>query len=633
MLDKNALDQLRQLKQNIDAQKDRAVGTVKGTQGRFGFVVLEDGREVYLPPDQMQRVFPDDRIAVEVVTGSDGKPSAVLDKLLETPLRDFTGQYVVREGAHFVEPDLPRLSRWLFVPPKLRRNARHGDFVRARINRHPFEDGKPQARVDAVIGNADSERIEVNYALVRHRCAAGDLAADAAGLLTPDLGARADFTALPFVTIDGSDTLDMDDALHAERDGDGWRLRVAIADPSAWIKPQSALERAIAARANSVYLPGMSVPMLPAALANEHCSLLPEQERAALLCTLSIDAGGVITAYEFCEARIRSRAKLSYGEVAALLADEGNGHPLAAALRELDAAARALHSQRLRDHLLMPEQPDYRYEIDARGRIAAIRREEKNAAHRLVEECMVAANRSAADFLRGGAALFVAHNGFRPERHDNVRRLIREQLPQCADLDFTTAEGYLALIQTLEQTPAELPLRAILSRSLERSRLQRHTAPHFGMGLPAYTTITSPIRKYGDFLLHRAIKAKLAGGEPAPIDDEQLAQLQQSGERARQAGRLAEQWLHCLWLQQQPVGVHAGDISHINSNGFTVRLRESGVEGFVDTRQLPDKYSFDQVALRLSGAGRTYQLEQAVAVTVAGIDVKKRSIQFAVAEG
>lgn len=636
MLDPNTLNQLRQLKQTIEAQKDRAEGTVKGSQGRFGFVVLDDGREIFLPPEQMQRVFPDDRVAVEVIAGGEGKPVAKLEKLLSSPLREFTGQYVIREGAHFVEPDLPRLSRWLFVPPKLRRNARHGDYVRARIARHPFEDGRPQARVDAIIGNADSPRLEVNYALARHGCPAEELPFDEADLTPPDLAQRLDCTALPFLTIDGVDTLDMDDALHAEADGDGWRLRVAIADPTAWVRPGSALERALARRGQSVYLPGHCVPMMPASLANERCSLLPGQERAALLCTLSVAADGTITGCEFAQARILSRARLSYDEATAALAEEQ--HPLHAELQRLDAVSAALRAQRQRDHLLVPDRNDYRYAVNERGHISDIHCEPRNPAHRIVEECMVATNRSAAEFLRGDDALFIVHNGFRPERGDNVRRLLEAHAPALAAIDFSAPEGYLQLLQSLptsEPTPAEesgpapaLPLRSVLSRSLERSRLQRRAAPHFGMGLPAYTTITSPIRKYSDFLLHRIIKARLGGAEPPRLDDQQLAQLQTSGDNARQASRLAEQWLNCLWLQQQPAAVHEGEIVHINSSGFTVRLLASGVEGVVDTRKLPEKHSFDQVALRLSGAGRIYQLEQRVSVSVASIDVKKRSIQF-----
>ncbi len=636
MLDVNALSQLRQLKQSIEAQKDRADGVVRGSQGRFGFVRLDDGRDIYLAPEQMQRVFPEDRVAIEVITGADGKLSAQLETLLASPLRDFTGQYVIRDGAHFVEPDLPQLSRWLFVPPKLRRGANHGDFVRARINRHPFEDGKPQAKIDAIIGGTDKPFIEADYALARFDCPTDDLQADERDLRAPDLSQRADLTQIAFVTIDGADTEDMDDALYAERNGDGWKLLVAVADPDAWIVPGSKLEQAIAARGCSIYLPGRTLPMLPRELATVHCSLLPNVDRAALVCTLQVGSDGVIADFQFSEARIRSRAKLDYDTAAALIASGGEAEA-GSSLAVLNEVTAALAAQRGRDHLLMPDRPDYSFSVDAQGHLTAIHRRAKTIAHRVVEECMVATNRCAAQWLSDGDALFVDHPGFRTERLDQLRKLIATHCPALADpenkeSDLTALPGYIAAMQALERAAGELPLRSIASRSLARSQFSRRAAPHFGMGLPAYTTITSPIRKFGDLLLHRSLKAKLAGTAPPSIDDATLATLQLSSDRARQAARLAEEWLECLWLQQQPAQPYEGVISHLNSSGFSVRLDENGIEGFVDTRKRPGKYSFDQTLMRLTGGDGTFQLEQRVRVSVTGVDVRKRSVQLALVE-
>lgn len=657
MLNNDTLAQLRALKQQLSAQKQPAAtqpapkprpakaappvptknlvaGTVKGSQGRFGFVTLDDGRDLYLAPEQMQRVFPDDRVEVEIVANGDGKPTALVEKLVNSPLREFTGHYVVRDNAHFIEPDLPRLTRWLFVPPRLRGKAVHGDWVRGSIARHPFSDGKPQARLDAVIGAPDSAGIEWRYALARHRLTDGTPEFTAADLLQPDWDARRDLRELPFITIDGADTQDMDDALYAERNGDGWTLTVAIADPDAWIAPGSALERAAAARAITTYMPGHTVPMLPDELANGSFSLRPDEDRLALVCTLQIGADGTIGSYSFSEARIRSRARLDYTEVAACLQGEVTPAPAwAGVAAELNALAGALQGQRRRDHVPMPDQPDYRHILDADGHIVAIQRQDKTAAHRLVEECMVATNRCAADFLKDDAAVFVGHNGFRSERRDNVKKLLTEQLPQLQDADIGTRAGYTAVLQALEHSDNPLPLRAILLRSLERSQLHGRAAEHFGLGLPCYTTITSPIRKYSDLLAHRAIKAKLRGATAPALAEPLLAQLQEQNDRARQASWLAERWLECRHLQQQLQGQPAdtlltGTICHVNSSGFTVRLPDTGIEGFVDLRGTGEKFSFDQVYLRLSSAARQFQLEQDVAVSVAAIDMTKRSIAF-----
>ncbi|MET0379038.1 MAG: VacB/RNase II family 3'-5' exoribonuclease [Spongiibacteraceae bacterium] len=648
MLNSDALSQLRSLKQQIEDDRQNNTGTVKGSQGRFGFVVLDDGREIYLPAEQMQRVFPDDRVIIDVITGADGKQSAAVESLIESPLRDFTGHYVIRDNAHFVEPDLPRLSRWIFLPPKQRlpikgdnkRMPQHGDLVRARITRHPHADGKPAARIEALIGTPNDAFIAARYALARFNLPDSNLNYHDGDLLKPDFAARHDLTALPFVTIDNADTRDMDDALHVETRDDGWRVFVAIADPTAWIKPGSGLEQAIAARTNTVYLPGLTVAMLPDVLANERCSLLAGEERLALVCSIDINSDGAITHREFCEAKIRSQAKLSYGDVAAALADTTRVIDARDTLEKLFAVAKTLRAHRGRENLLMPERPDYRLVLDDNGQIADIERQLKNDAQLIVEECMVAANRCAADFLcesvdgesaGDGSALFVCHAGFRSERREPIAQMLSTELPEKSANDTTVLAQYIDLIQALDNMPATAPpLRAILSRWLERSQLATSATPHFGMGLPRYTTFTSPIRKYSDFLVHRAIKARLQHKKSAAITPEQLAQMQERLDRSRQAAHLAEQWLKCVYLQKLPAKtVLPGTIAHINSSGFTVRLDATGIEGFVDTRLLPEKYSFDANTLRLSSGGRVYQLEQPIDVTVSAIDVKKRSINFA----
>jgi VacB/RNase II family 3'-5' exoribonuclease len=645
MLNADALAQLRTLKQHITDEKQRNTGTVKGSQGRFGFVVLDDGRELYLPAEQMMRVFPDDRVTIDTVTATDGKQSAVIETVIESPLREFTGTYVVRDNAHFVEPDLPRLSRWIFLPPKQRlpvsgekRAPQHGDLVRARITRHPLADGKPAARIEALIGSPLDAFIAQQYAITRFALPAGDIACDEKDLQQPDWSTRTDLTALPFVTIDGSETRDIDDALCAERRENGWRLWVAIADPGAWIKPGSALDQAIAARANSLYFPGRTLAMLPETLANERCSLLEGVDRAALVCRIDIDDAGNIVDQTIVEARMRSHARLSYDEVAAALADPAAACAWREPLTRLASVADALRTQRARDHLLMPDRPDYRLRIDESGQIARIDVRHKTPAHQLVEECMVAANRCAADFLhtnRVRGALYICHNGFRAERRDNIAQLLAAQWPDKTGNDITTLAGYIDLIQSLDRQPAGAetpPLRAILSRWLERSRIATEPSPHFGMGLPRYTTFTSPIRKYSDFLVHRAITAHLRGKQAPAVSSLQLTALQEQLDKGRQAVQLSEQWLKCVYLQKAQALTHRGVITHVNSSGFTVRLDDSGIEGFVDTRQLPEKYSFDANTLRLTtstdSGTRVYQLDQSVDVAVAAIDLKKRSINF-----
>lgn len=646
MLNQDALAQLRQLKQQIQDDKVQTSGVVRGTQGRYGFAVLDDGREIYLSAEQMQRVFPDDRIEIEIITNDDGKPSAQLEKLVSSELREFTGQYVVRDNAHFVEPDLPRLSRWIFVPPKMRMNAQHGDYVCARITRHPFSDGKAQAKIEKIIGGAKQPMIHARYALARYGLPNEPLTLAEIDVQTPDFNERRDLTALPLVTIDGAETRDMDDALYAEaRPDGGWQLTVAIADPSAWIKPDSTLEQAIAQRATSIYLPGMTVAMLPEQLANERCSLQPDVDRLALICELTIDSDGRVTQYAFSEARVRSCAKLSYDNVNRFL---GDAEPVVApwtqsvtALREL---ALRLQNRRQLDNIVLPERGEYRALLDANRVVERYIRQEKTPAHQLVEECMIATNRCAADFLSADRAIFIGHRGFRSERRDPVGKLLSDHLPDTTFDDATKLPGYIGLMQRLASQQHELPLREILFRSLERSQFVVSAEPHFGMGLAAYTTITSPIRKYNDFLMHRFIKAKLRQASLPALTDDALAQIQEGSDRARQASNLAQQWLDCDYLQrnylqrtyvqqsaaepQQSTNFQA-EIVHVTSSGLVVRLVDNGIQGFIDLRRSNEKFSFDNVYMKLSSPSQSFQLEQHIDVNLAGVDMKKRAISFA----
>lgn len=642
MLNQDALAQLRQLKQKIQDDKVQTSGVVRATQGRYGFVVLDDSREIYLSAEQMQRVFPDDRIEIEIIANDDGKPNAQLEKLVSSELREFTGQYVVRDNAHFVEPDLPRLSRWIFVPPKMRMNAQHGDYVCARITRHPFSDGKAQAKIEKIIGGAKQPGIHALYALARFRLPAEPLPLADTDLQVPATDARHDLTALPLVTIDGAETRDMDDALYAERlaDASGWQLTVAIADPSAWIKPNSPLENAVAARATSIYLPGMTIPMLPEQLANERCSLQPDTDRLALICEMTIDSDGAVANYAFSEARVRSCAKLSYDQVNRFLGDVGATEtPWAQSITALRELSLQLQRRRQREHIVLPERGEYRAMLDANRVVERYVRQEKSFAHQLVEECMIATNRCAADFLRSERAIFVGHRGFRSERREAVAKLLDDNLHDAELGDVATLPGYIALMHKLATRKYELPLREILFRSLERSQFVAQAEPHFGMGLPNYTTITSPIRKYNDFLLHRFIKAKLHQTALPTFDAAAMIQLQEGSDRARQASNLAQRWLDCDYLQRQlaqrllteqpqSASTWSGEIVHVTSSGIVVRLLDNGIQGFVDLRHSGEKFSFDSTYLRLSSPTRTFQLEQRLDVTVASVDMKKLAINF-----
>ena len=635
MLDKNNLSQLKQLKQKIKASREFANGVVKGTQRRFGFVVLEDGREVYLSPDEMNKVFPGDTVNIEVITtppkqkNEKAKISGVLKKLLHSPLHEFNGRYVIKNNAHFVAPDLPHLKRWLFIPPQARKEAQEGDYIRCKINRHAYPHGKPQATIVDIIGSADKPGVEADYVMSKFQLNP-EWPTDWQSQLQPvNTSSREDLSAIAFVTIDSFGTQDLDDALYVQSTDLGWELQVAIADPTALVIADSTLEELIAARGTSVYLPGHSVSMLPKTMANELCSLLPQEQKPALVCTMQISHEGHIDHYDIKEALVCSQAKLTYNDVSALIANNAaKDNPSlnhADMLNTLNDVTNALNQQRQRDHLVTDGRSTYHLILNEQRKIDAVVPTAKTVAHQLVEECMVAANRCAADML-GESGVFVTHAGFRKERIPDAHKLAEEQL-NITDIDATTMAGYQRLLKAIDDS-SEFPLRGVLSRLLVRSEISNQKQAHYGMGLDGYTTFTSPIRRYTDFLVHRLLKAKLQQHNYQPPSQDALNTLQEILNNARQARWQTEQWLKCQYMQTLIGQKISGVVSQVNSNGYSVRLDGHNIDGFVDTRQLKKKYSFDPMRLRLKSEDTIIELDKAVEVIVTESNSEERSINF-----
>jgi ribonuclease R len=394
------------------------------------------------------------------------------------------------------------------------------------------------------------------------------------------------------------------------------------------VQPGSELDRIARKRGTSTYLPGRVLPMLPEALSNDACSLIEGQRRLAIVCEMLIGHDGVTKSQRIFEATIVSRKRLSYDSAQALLDAGDNSDHVTAQLQTLNALRAALFERRRTQFLAMEERPDFKLETDADGRLTAIQRIDRNDAHRIVEECMLAANRAACDFLLQHKlpALFIAHAGFRAERHDHVRQLIASQYPEQKDIAFNELSGYIDLIRHIEQHPTDVPVYTLLSRQLERSQISTSPAPHFGMGLPCYTTITSPIRKYHDLCVHRVIKAFLHSQKIVPPDSKLPEQLQEASQRARQSSRELEQWLKCIYLQPHVGRQFRGEITQIGSRHIGVYLEEFDCIGHVDVKALNEKFQFDAVTSELRNGDKVLRLHQKLDVALAAVDVGNRQI-------
>ncbi|MEM9315623.1 MAG: VacB/RNase II family 3'-5' exoribonuclease, partial [Pseudomonadota bacterium] len=607
MLDQNALAQLRGLKNQIEAEKERTEGVLRGTHSRYGFARLDDGREVFVPPDEMLKAFPGDRVRLTLRQSKEKRPVAEIDGLVSSSLDEFTGTCVRKGKAIFVQPDLPELKRWLFIPPHARSSAAEGDYLRCRLTRHPIRDGRPQVEVLEKIGTADEPGIENRYTMAKHgvqRDWPEEALTELKALLDSRNPAeepnREDLRDLAFVSIDAARTQDIDDALYAEVTSAGWLLYVAIADPTAYIDASSDLRNIVRERASSVYFHGAAVPMLPELVAQQRCALAEGEDRPALVCRVPVSEDGSLGEASFVEARIRSHAKLSYYAVDRYLGGQDDSlicH--STPLEALYQASRSLRARREAEELVMDERQEYRWILDDRGRIDSIEPCEKLMSQRLVEECMVAANRCAARFLveKGTGGPFVVHDGFRRDRLKDRSSFLQRYLPGTGEVDPDSLEGYRSIMQRVQATSHELPLRSMLNRLLTRARLSKKPGAHMGMSLDVYTNCTSPLRKYLDFLVHLQIKATLRGETPQPIDQNELDALSKRLQQLRDVSQEAERWLALEYLQRlakTDPGPWPARISHLGPQGLTVRLDANGLEGLVDLRREKEKFKTER---------------------------------------
>ena len=661
MLSNDALAKLSQLRDTIHVSKDIALGTVRGTTGRFGFVKLDDGREAFIDPGQMVRVFPDDRVEVSIVSNEKGQLAVELEKLISSPVKQLYGQYCIRGKGHFIVTELQQARRWIFLPPKYRAGAKDGDYITAQVVRHPYHDGKSQAKVLAVLGNQQTPGIERLCALSKFNIdeqwpsAALDQARDICRQPISTRN-REDLQQLSFITIDSASTRDIDDALTIESHEKGWILHVAIADPSNEIDCNSPLGNLAKSRVSTVYLPGKPLPMLPEELSTDRFALMANCSRNALVCRLNITGSGEIKDYRFLFATVRSQAKLSYQQVAALLADEpfnisGNLSDASGykhQLQELQACSQALKQYRREHHLVSSYRPDYYLRLNSQGKLEKIERAERTLAHSIVEEAMLATNICAGDLLaEHGVGIHSCHAGIKEERRKDIELLFKERLPANTNVDTASLRNFCQLIKTLQSEEEYQPLLAIYRRYLQPSEFSNQPKPHFGLGIKHYATVTSPIRRYQDFYNHTVIRSLLdkqlsneqqsSEARGLPIESDQLEKIKNQTLHNRQAVRYLENWLICDYMANKMGQTFVATIALLSHRGVGVRLVDTGVEGFVNgvkpDKGAPEKsgdtLSFNHQRMELIWNDDCYLLDQTIKVTLTKIDHEKKKLTFA----
>ena len=550
----------------------------------------------------------------------------------------FVGEVVQKGKAFFIAPDIPELinfTRWLFIPPNARSGAKHGDLVQCQLQRHPFNDGKPSVKVLQNLGNASTPGIENEYCALRAGIARY-LAKPAVASLDNALKTvpehtvtRTDFRDLPLVSIDAPSTVDIDDAICARPDGDGWKLYVAIADPSAATGHSTEMTKIVAERGTSHYFHGAAIPMLPDSV-SKPAALAPNEDRPAIVCQLTIAANGETTDAAVSLGTVCSKAKLSYQEVDSVITDQ----PITIFPPRFQPQCLlwALRSWREQNELVIEHRTDFRWILDDAKQISSIEPVDKRISQILVEECMVAANKAIANQLKAAdtPGPIQTHAVIRREPSEEAHEFLKRYLPEMADTDFATTEGFRTLINGLNAASGERPLRAMINRLMSRASFSVKPAPHMGMAVELYTNGTSPLRKALDYCVHLQLKALLGDSSITPRQPPFLTPSIKQAQKIAKRER-AQNWLTCNYLNKCAASgekVFEGSIVHINTSGFTVRLDENGLEGVVDLRSHEDKFSFGKWEMSLSSKNASFALGQAVSVEYLPAD-KPRGTQAA----
>lgn len=632
------LNQLKQLKQDIKESRNLMEGTVKGSPNKFGFVSLDSGKDVYLPAEEMEKVLPGDRIEVEIIKDNKNKKVAKIERFISSPTQYFCGKYITKGKTHFIEPDIAGMNRWFFVPPQKRKNAQNKDLVKCRITQHPFKTGNAQAAILEVIGQEQDVGIEFNYASKKHDIRKTwpteieqELAQLSETTIKTIAASRTDLTELGFITIDSHSTVDIDDAIYVETTPSGWTLSVAIADPSSLITKGSEIEKEALKRASSLYFPGQHISMLPEKIAADLCSLKEGALRLAKVVQMDVNEAGDILDYRIVEAVIKSQKKFSYSELSHHYeASSSDLSPsLQAMLVELKRLTDALLAYRQNHALVQADRKEFYIELDEQQKIVDIKTKITTPAHKIVEESMVATNRCIADFLAKQTipSIFVTHQGLRSDRLEIVDKVLTESLPEYQADAVSNLNGFIHTMHMISKSDELKPLQLLISRQLDKSNLASEASPHFGMGLQQYTTFTSPLRKAQDYLIHQQISALLQGKKEA-IDSSKLSKLSESTQAIRNTVNDAEQWLKCQFIAKKQDVLQAS-VLRVFSTGFQVKLVENGIEGFVSTKEMDGKYSFNQERMIITSKGQSFELDQIVNVQLKHIDWTRKQIQFA----
>ena len=644
------------LPEKLDLLKGMVIGHREG----FGFLQVEGKKDdFFIPNVQMQKVMHGDYVLAQP-NGFDrkGRPEVRIVRVLEANKKQIVGRFFIEQGIGYVMPDDSRITRDILIPDNARLGARMGQVVVVELHPRTAPFFQPIGKITEVLGDNMAKGMEVEIAIRKHdiphsfpSAVEKQLKKWAEDVPEEAKRGRVDLRDLPLVTIDGEDARDFDDAVFCQKQGKGWKLWVAIADVSYYVRPKSALDTEAYNRGNSVYFPNRVVPMLPEKLSNGLCSLNPQVDRLCMVCEITISAKGKMTDYQFYEAVMNSHARLTYNKVAKILEKDTalceRYASLVPHLQDLHEMYQALVKARQQRGAIEFETIESKFIFNALGRIERIEPVVRNDAHKIIEECMILANIASANFMEKHQepALYRIHAVPGEEKLTAFRSFLAECGLSLSGGNKPTPMDYAQLLEQIKQRPDHELIQTMLLRSMSQAVYSADNIGHFGLALEEYAHFTSPIRRYPDLTLHRGIKYLLAkqkgskrkttdtGGYHYQLDEMDLfgAHCSSTERRADDATREVADWLKCEYMQDHVGEEFDGVISSVTGFGFFVRLNDLFIDGLVHISGLAnDYYLFDMPKQRLIGenSGMIFRIGDAVKVRVEAVSLEQKQIDF-----
>jgi ribonuclease R len=627
-------------------------GTVQGHADGFGFLIPDDkekygGADFFLSPREMSQVMHGDRVMVrQAGVDKRGRPEAKIVEVLERRNTRLVGRIMRANGFSIVAAEDKRVNQDILIPYHLDMQAKDGQVVMVELTDQPSPHAKPMGKVVEILGNYADSGMEIEIALRKHQLPyefSREALKQAEGypreVQAKDWKGRVDLRELPLITIDGETARDFDDAVYCEPQGKGWRLVVAIADVSFYVKPGDALDKDAYERGNSVYFPRRVIPMLPEALSNGLCSLNPDVERLCMVCDMQVDGLGNVKRYQFYPSVMRSKARMTYTKVYDMIVNPhgetaGEYAWLMPHVQHLYALYQIMVKAREKRGAIEFESSETMMVFNDNGKIERIEAVSRNEAHRLIEECMLAANVCASDFLKSHEhpALYRIHEGPTPEKLEALRTFMGEFGFGVGGGDSPHAKDYGKLLAQFKGRPDEMLLQTVLLRSMQQAVYSPDNIGHFGLAYESYTHFTSPIRRYPDLLIHRAIKAVLEGRKYSAGNWQELGMhCSVTERRADDATRDVQAWLKCYFMQDKIGEEFDGTVAGVTSFGLFVALDNIYIEGLLHVTELGNDYfNYDKARHEMAGerTGVRYRLGDRLRVKVSRVDLETSKIDF-----